>query len=334
MKNIFVAGMILFWGLASGRGPRPMERIIPLPVRRQRLFPLPNTLIKGSGHAGTHLPRGPYASEVDAIINELNRRGSRWCADHNSMMRLSPEERRRRLGAVVIGENTGPMLEEEGSVSDLPAVLDWRNNNGVNAVSPIKDQGHCGSCWAFSTTAGLESQMLMRGLSPANQSEQILVSCSGAGSCDGGGIYKAADYIRDTGLPPESYFPYAAADKPCANAEANWQQATAKIAKWSSVPHTVAAIKKALAAYGPLPTAFHVYSDFMAYSGGVYSYTTGKLEGGHGVEIVGYDDNDQAFIVKNSWGTGWGEKGFFRIAYSEVTGKTNFGLDTVAFSSP
>jgi C1A family cysteine protease len=74
-----------------------------------------------------------------------------------------------------------------------------------------------------------------------------------------------------------------------------------------------------------------VYADFMQYKSGIYSYTTGKQLGGHAVLLVGYNDDEQSFTVKNSWDTGWGEKGFFRIAYSEVTGQSSFGLSAAAY---
>ena len=74
-----------------------------------------------------------------------------------------------------------------------------------------------------------------------------------------------------------------------------------------------------------------VYTDFYSYIGGIYKYVTGKLEGGHAILIVGYDDASQYFIVKNSWGDGWGESGYFRIAYSELSRPVYFGDWTIAY---
>ena len=76
-----------------------------------------------------------------------------------------------------------------------------------------------------------------------------------------------------------------------------------------------------------------VYEDFMHYKSGIYSYTTGKKLGGHAILLVGYNDAESYFIVKNSWGTGWGEDGFFRIAYSEMNTVINFGLSTIAYKA-
>jgi len=97
------------------------------------------------------------------------------------------------------------------------------------------------------------------------------------------------------------------------------------------VPRTINDIKTALATYGPLTTTFTVYSDFFSYRSGVYTYTSGTYQGGHAVLIVGYDDPGQYFIVKNSWGTGWGEAGFFRIAYSEVSGGSRLWRSNLCF---
>lgn len=100
----------------------------------------------------------------------------------------------------------------------------------------------------------------------------------------------------------------------------------------------VSALKNSLYAYGPLVVTMYVYGDFQNYAGGIYSYSGGNLEGGHAIELIGYDDNNQCFIAKNSWGTAWGESatsvpyydstmggGFFRIAYSQVNNQVSFG---------
>jgi hypothetical protein len=94
---------------------------------------------------------------------------------------------------------------------------------------------------------------------------------------------------------------------------------------------TVDALKNGLYRYGPLVTTMRVYSDFFYYNGGIYSYSSGSYQGSHGVLLVGYDDIEQYFIVKNSWGTDWGESGYFRIAYSELNSVTSLGFWTIAY---
>ena len=269
----------------------------------------------------------------------LKIRGARWEAGENSMTRLSPEERQKRVGLVrPVHTGTEPMLssETQAPVVELPASLDWRNNGG-NYVTPIRNQGGCGDCWAFATTAGLESNTLMANHTPGTNldlSEQVMVSCGGAGSCSGGSIDTASNFIKSTGLPVESCYPYTGTNGACSNACANWQSSTYRISSWQYVATTqptVDGIKNALSNYGPLVTTMAVYQDFFSYQSGVYHYVAGSLAGYHAVLIIGYDDVDQCFVVKNSWGTGWGESGFFQIAYSELTSPVGFGDWTIAY---
>jgi hypothetical protein len=207
----------------------------------------------------------------------------------------------------------------------------------------VRNQLSCGSCWAFATTAALESAVLRAENTPGidlNLSEQVLISCgisgaNDAGSCGGGRIDFASDYIRNTGLPLETCYPYTGGNGSCGSACASYQTSTYQIASWAYVTTTsatVSAIRDALVSYGPLVTTMEVYEDFYSYSGGVYSYATGADEGGHAVLIVGYSDAGQYFIVKNSWGAGWGESGYFRIAYSQISSVVEFGYWTIRYT--
>jgi C1A family cysteine protease len=279
-----------------------------------------------------------YAAELDEIRAAIQAKGAQWIAGETSVSKLPPEERKKLLGAL-----EPQLIGKEEFVSlpyvSLPSRLDWRNNGG-NFVTPVKNQGRCGSCWAFATTAALESYTLIQNHTPNTNldlSEQVLISCGGAGSCNGGYISTASDFIRYTGLPLESCYPYTATNGYCANACPNWQSSTYKIGKWQWVTTgqpALDAIKNALFTYGPLVTTMTVYTDFYYYSGGIYSYTGGGYQGGHAVTIVGYNDSGQYFIVKNSWGTGWGESGYFKIAYSEISSPVQFGRYTIAYLNP
>lgn len=290
------------------------------------------------------LSAAPFAyaapKDLDEIKAAIKARGGKWVADETPFSRLSHEEKKRWLGldesddfeadALTWSDTMGEAME-----ASIPATLDWRNVDGVSYVSPVKNQGGCGSCWAFAATAGLESQvMIATGGMPADFSEQILVSCSGVGTCGGGSSINASSYIRDMGLPVESCFKYTALNTLCGNACLNWQDNTYRVLGWhkpSTTPATVSDVKNSLAVYGPVIAGMLVYSDFYSYRGGVYSYATGDYVGAHAVLIVGYDDVNQCFIVKNSWGTGWGEAGYFRIAYSEMGGTSKFGYSVVVY---
>ncbi len=274
---------------------------------------------------------GGVKEQIDQVQAAILKTGAKWVAGETSLSNLSQEELQARVGYNFQPLNAPPI--GDASISGTPpASLDWRDNNG-NYVSAVTDQKKCGSCWAFAMTAGLESNVLrsQNTGAPVDLSEQVMLSCSGVGSCNGGTLN--ANFLKKTGLPPESFYPYTATDGDCATAAAGWQDQAKKIGSWGSVSKTVAAFKTALNDYGPLPTAFYVYEDFIHYKSGIYSYTTGKRLGGHAVLLVGYNDAEQYFIVKNSWNTGWGENGYFRIAYSEMKNSVSFGLSTIAYKS-
>ncbi len=284
-----------------------------------------------------------YASqeELDAINGAIKGKRAHWAAGETSVSKLSPQERKARLPShtlvSTIEEPPSTLMEDLSGVTALSS-LDWRNYNSFNYVTPVRNQGNCGSCWAFATTAALESAVLITQNTPGinlDLSEQTLVSCSlNAGSCSGGYIDRASDYIRDFGQPIETCFPYVATDSSCLNACLTYQSDTDRISGWhwvATASPTVDAIKNALSTYGPLVTTMHVYSDFYYYITGTYSHVSGTYQGGHAILIVGYDDAQQYFIVKNSWGTGWGEAGYFKIAYSELTSVVQFGFYTIAY---
>ncbi len=276
--------------------------------------------------------------ELELVKQAIAAKGAKWHADETTIWKLSHEERRMKLGLVKAHMPDAPLLTAPApsSVAALPATLDWRNNNG-NWVTKVRNQGSCGSCWAFAATANLESVALIKAGVPLAREPTLIfpnkcwfpaavpeaVPVVRPGS--------ASNYIKSTGLPPESCDPYTATNGTC---PATCTQPYYKIASWSYVATsnpTVDAIKNALSTYGPVNTTMEVYSDFFAYRSGVYSYTTGTYQGAHAILIVGYDDSTQSFICKNSWDVTWGDQGFFHVAYSELNSVTQFGYYTIAY---
>ncbi len=202
----------------------------------------------------------------------------------------------------------------------LPPAYDWRILRGT---TPIRNQGGCGSCWAFSAVGPLESNILIKEGIPADLSEQWLVSCSGAGTCNGGylefAIYSFLCGYHGGVL--ESDFPYAALNLPCNHP----YSAPYCIDSYSMVGNeslgSVPNIKQAIMTYGPVSVGVAADNVFQAYTGGIYNHNSSSLD--HAVVLVGWDDhaldaNGQehgVWIMRNSWGPSWGENGYMRIQY-------------------
>jgi C1A family cysteine protease len=274
---------------------------------------------------------GSENQEIATIQKAIATAGLSWEAGKTSMTRLSHEERLMRLGARKIFLLQKKQRNRMDPALDLPPTLDWRNNSG-NWVTSIKSQGNCGSCWAFATAGVLESVVKIAKNNKTNLdlSEQTLVSCSGAGDCGGGYTTKAADFVKSTGIPRESCFPYTATNAAC-NPCDDWQSKTARITSWDWYGDEPAEDLETALQDGPISTFMIVYSDFYSYTSGIYERTPGSNEeGGHAVVIIGYNDPQKYWICKNSWDTDWGEDGFFRIRM----GNSEIGTQCVSMSKP
>jgi len=203
----------------------------------------------------------------------------------------------------------------------LPASYNWCNEGGC---TPIKNQGSCGSCWAFGTVAPLECNILIRDGITVDLSEQWLVSCNQEGYDCGGGWWvhdyheSATDPCGGTGAVLEADFPYVAWDAPCSCPYPHEYL----IDGWGYVgtPWTVPSVssmKQAILDYGPIAVAVYVNSAFQYYTGGIFNDSGGGSVN-HAVALVGWDDTQGTsgvWILRNSWGTGWGEYGYMRIEY-------------------
>jgi C1A family cysteine protease len=274
----------------------------------------------------------PTLGELKAKLEEQH---ARWKAAETPFATLSLEEKRRRLGyepgpddlSLEDRERAARAVanaaEARAGVVGAPVAFDWRNVGGSNYITPIEDQGGCGSCVAFGAVAAVEGLVRTTRGDPnyaIDLSEAHLFFCygpsSGAGKCPGGGWWPDAAFDAfKQGVVDSACFPYTAVDQSC-NLCADWQNRLTKITGWHKVT-TPADMKSFISSVGPVSTCFTVYNDFFSYAGGIYHHITGGVAGGHCVAVVGYDDNLGCWICKNSWGSGFGESGFFRIAYGE-----------------
>jgi C1A family cysteine protease len=274
---------------------------------------------------------------LSSFVAAVRDAGARWQAGSTSMTALSQAERVNRLGYKPgPGEPSLAERERSGAVKfaafrasalafavGAPAAFDWRNVNGANYVTPIKDQGNCGSCVSFGSCATVEGTVRVASNDPnkaIDLSEAHLFFCLGkptGASCNNGWwVDPALDCFVNTGVADEACYPYTDHDQDCTNLCGDWQSRVTKITGWHKLT-SIADMKAWLSTKGPLDTCFTVYDDFFSYHSGVYHHVSGGVAGGHCVCAVGYDDVQGCWICKNSWSTGWGDGGFFRIAYGE-----------------
>ncbi|KAK9053904.1 hypothetical protein SSX86_024979 [Deinandra increscens subsp. villosa] len=201
------------------------------------------------------------------------------------------------------------------NVTAVPSSVDWRKKG---AVTPIKDQGQCGCCWAFSAVAAMEGITQLKTGKLVSLSEQELVDCDTSGvdqGCEGGLMDNAFDFIvNNKGLTTETNYPYTGVDGTCnSNGESNH---AATITGHEDVPaNSESALLKVVSSQ-PVSVAIDASgSDFQFYSSGVFKGDCGT-ELDHGVTAVGYgtsDDGTKYWLVKNSWGTSWGLEGYIMM---------------------
>ncbi len=264
------------------------------------------------------------SDELRQVQQAIEQKGASWTAGENWVTKLSLEERKKLCGAILEPPEslkgkilTLPMNE------NLPEFLDWRDNNG-NWITPVKNQSSpqgCGSCWDFAAVAAVEAWWKIHNAnldSMIDLSEQFILSCGDAGSCDGGSPFLALKFVKTSGVPSEACFPYQADDQiPCSEACPNWQDEAVKIPGWgliTGVEPSTENIKNAVF-HHPVSAVFDVYEDFPYYTGGVYEHVWGDYSGGHAILIIGWNDAEQSWICKNSFDTNWGEDGYFRIKW-------------------
>ena len=202
----------------------------------------------------------------------------------------------------------------------VPDSIDWRLDG---AVTPVKDQGQCGSCWSFSATGALEGAWSVKTCKLVSLSEQQLVDCAGIryGSmgCNGGLMEGAFNYAIDKGMCTEDSYPYTSGETQTGGT-CHSCTSVVKVSKCFNVKtNDQIALKEAVS---NSPVAIAIEADtryFQSYSSGILTSSTCGTTLDHGVLIVGYgeEDGQKYWLVKNSWSSKWGDSGFVKIARSE-----------------
>ena len=253
--------------------------------------------------------------------------------------RIMPEE---NFGLLPMGIDLSHIGKIEGieKIEGLPSRYDLRE---LGKVTPVENQNPCGTCWAFAITSSLESNILVKDSTTYNFSEQNIIACSDDAciygstcpiTCSSGGNIKiSTNYLSKKGTVLESDDPYTCSDIGCGDPICNSGIPMVKnITGWHLVcgdPDTDA-IKNAIYNYGGAYCSMYAsFPGFSGYDGTYVLYYTGVQKCNHAVTIVGWDDDmyhaggNGAWIVKNSWGTYWGDAGYFYIAYGSARIGTN-----------
>lgn len=218
------------------------------------------------------------------------------------------------------GEVSAP--DRDTQSMDVPSSFDWRDHEGYNWLTGIRNQNSCGSCWAFGAVGVAEAYHNILASDPGldlDLAEQELVSCSSAGSCSGGSGSSAMRYIRDDGIVDEGCMPYTASDSSCDKCS-DWQDRRTYVDATESFLPDRQSIQQSVVDYGPVYAYMGISSDYDGYFDGSGIYRCEDDSGiNHVVVIVGYDDAGGYWIVRNSWGSGFDDDGYFKVGYGECS---------------
>lgn len=260
---------------------------------------------------------------MENIYDDLNKQiqieGKKWVAGETSVSGLSDEEKKVMLGyipyegdPILQDPEPVPEKEQDGYDQALPKKHDW--SHWKNIVTPVRDQGNHGACVSFAVAATLDSRLRVF---------QKIVNWSISGHMSPGHLYFTAEpgnfraayaFVKSHGITTEKYCPF-----PRQKPNEGWEKHLTKIGHYLQIEADKSLMMKAeLRWNGPLSVAMRVYDDFFHYKEGIYRKTDNAIfKGYHAVCCVGYNDEEQAWICKNSWGTGWGMDGFFKIGYGD-----------------
>ena len=276
--------------------------------------------------------------QAEASIAELNSANSRATFGHNQFSDWTHQEYVSMLG-LRFEETPELYINKTANVESTNGdSFDWRDQSGV--VTPVKDQGQCGSCWAFSATEAVESAYVIAGNEQVIMSPQELVDCSKGllsnHGCNGGMYYHGWKWEESHMTMRESDYPYVSGTTKEAQSTCNYDESKGVTftTGYNQVSADVDSIKNAIKTVGPVSIAINAETKvFQTYKSGIITESDGcptKID--HAVLAVGYGyDGDQGyFIVRNSWNTTWGDEGYVKLGMAEGAGVC--GMNQVVYN--
>ncbi|MCL1792028.1 MAG: C1 family peptidase [Peptococcaceae bacterium] len=274
----------------------------------------------------------PY-KDFQSFHNDFLKHTARWKPKDNKIGNYPEKTRRAVLGAL-IDDQAHAAYKAQLAATPLVEVakkfaqeVDWRQ--GTNHISSIKDQYDCGACASFSVAAMVEAMISIEksGLT-IDLSEADLHFCSGHGAtCSGWTVEAAIKHVQTQGITEEENFPYQSLLRtlpeqpiptvvPRCILSPNRDAKAVKIST-SVKLNSMTERKNHLTNIGPCVAMFKVFEDFFWYGGDIYHHVSGSYEGNHAVLVIGFSEQGQYWLCKNSWGPDWGDNGYFKIAYKE-----------------
>lgn len=278
--------------------------------------------------------------KISELVADLQKADTQWQARETTVSQLPDPQQKALLGVIVNTAELASVMNKRAAaapVANFAQQVDWRNRNG-NHITPVKDQGGCGSCVSFCATSVTEAMASIEKGQLLNLSEADLHFCSSHGAnCGGWWPTDAFSQIKSRGIPDEPCFPYDTAfpdnniwkQPPTCKVGPNRDARAVKITNSTTLAN-ITDRKNYLSNNGPCAAVMHVYEDFFSYADGVYKHVSGSDYGLHCVTVIGYSEIENCWICKNSWGTGWGKGGFFKIAYGQAGIDTEFPFWTAS----